>query len=447
MSLPLLQTFPDASDATSRSRSLLAVFASLAFLAGLAGVLFSSTFWLVNFDVATRGAVGPLHGFLGRFVPAELYALLEDLSRDRSTVTPLVVLLLMLALVRGSALVLFRPKRVPRALASSRGHFPFAAGYQTTWVQLGLIGTLWSFLLIGGELGEGLQDPAASVLVLVESFNTALLSTLSGILGAFIVGPLVALAFRNRLMAADIREESSTSLFEQLERQLGELTRRARETSSSFGPSPTAEGLEGSPSLTESALGTSRALGELEGRIDQLDVQGSVGQLVDELVERLTRAHHEALGRVQEAVDRRHADTVEALVQGLEQLGEGITSGQEELGKGLREGLSELAEAQRREREAGREALTGRLTKLEGRLRGDHRRLTEAVEERPLELIREVEKEGREAVLRSIAEARTALEGGIRNLSSSVRTQRRTRGGDPPGRNLWSFLRGLWRRS
>ena len=36
-------------------------------------------------------------------------------------------------------------------MAASRESFPFPLRYQTTWVQLGLLGTLWSFLLIGNR--------------------------------------------------------------------------------------------------------------------------------------------------------------------------------------------------------------------------------------------------------------------------------------------------------
>jgi hypothetical protein len=448
MTLPLLRNASEAPPvAPGRGRSLLAALAVVTLLPAVAGVLFSILFWLVNFDTASKGLITSLHGRLDATLPADLHHFLVTLSRDASTVTPLVALMLALAVARGCALVLFRPARLPRALAVSRGHFPFAAGYQTTWVQLGLIGTLGSFLLIGQQLRSGLDDPDRSVQVLLESFDTALLSTLSGVVAAFILGPLLAGAFRARLLAAGVEEETASSQVQQLTRQLTALARRTRETSLSFGVSPPAEGAAGAPSLMESALGTSRALGELEGRIQEFEIRGFAGRIVDDLVERLTRSHHEALARVEAAVDQRHAATNEALVQGLAQLGQGIVSGQEGLGRGLREGLAELAAAQRQERDGERDALLGRLAEIEGRLQADNRRLTQAIEERPLELIREVEKEGRETVLRSLAAARNALERGLRDLSSAVREMPRASGDVAPARGWWERMRLVRRRS
>jgi hypothetical protein len=448
VTLPLLGTASSIQRvAPGRARTLLAAFALVALVLGVLSAVFSGIFWLVNLDDASKGYITPLHDLLLEALPSDFHALLVTLSHDASTVTPLIAQMLALAVARGSVLVLFRPERLPRALASTRGHFPFTAGYQTTWVQLGLIGTLWSFLLIGRELGAGLQDPARSVLVLVRSFDTALLSTLSGIVGAFILGPLLTGAFRARLASAGVHEESAASLVQQLQLQLTELTTQVQETSRSLGTLPSAGTADGASSLTESAAGASRALGELQGRIQQFEIQGFAGRLLDELVERLSRVHGEAIARLEAAVDQRQAATAEALIQGLTHLGQGIVSGQQELGQGLRDGLAELGAAQRRERQSEGQALVGRLAELERRLQADNQRLGKAIEERPLDLIREVEKEGRQSVLQSIAEAKSAIERGIRDLSTTIRTSPRAPAGKPPAQGLWSRLRWPWRRS
>jgi len=446
MTIPLLRTAPELSWATpGRNRSLLAAFSLGALLPAAAGAGFSAVFWLVNLDTASGGSIGPLHQALHQVLPGTALDLLISLSKDASTVTPLIALMLTLAVARGALRVLFRPETLPRALSSTRGHFPFTPTYQTTWVQLGLIGTLWSFLLIGKELGSGLQDPAKGVLLLVRAFDTALLSTLSGVIGAFILGPLLTRAFKTRLSSAGVRPQSSSSVVEELESGLSELTSRAWETSRSLGAGTPEETHADVSPLTDCAFGVSRALERLEVQLRGLEVGELVGRILDELVDRMTRAHADALARLEATMDQKHAATSETLVRGLAELGQGLEQGQRDLGQGLRDGLAALGGARQREREEDRQFLAGRIDTLDHRLETEARRLGKAIEERPLALLEEAERKGRQAVFEKISEARAALEGRVEELTAAVRSLPNPPA-SVPGPRWWERLRLPWSR-
>lgn len=66
--------------------------------------------------------------------------------------------------------------------------FPFPQRYRITWVQLGLVGTLWGFLLLGFGLEHKTSDQE-TIHLLVQSFGTALLSTFTAVVLAYIAAP------------------------------------------------------------------------------------------------------------------------------------------------------------------------------------------------------------------------------------------------------------------
>jgi MotA/TolQ/ExbB proton channel family len=70
---------------------------------------------------------------------------------------------------------------------------PFFNTLETTLVQLGLVGTIWGFLLIGWRMsGIDLTKGTTSALrILLDAFGTALLSTFTGVVLAYIFAPLV----------------------------------------------------------------------------------------------------------------------------------------------------------------------------------------------------------------------------------------------------------------
>jgi hypothetical protein len=89
---------------------------------------------------------------------------------------------------------------------------PFFDSLETTFVQLGLAGTIWGFLLIGWRIGRtlhgggetqgdggfgisptGLQgaETQSALQILLDAFGTALVSTFTGVMLAFVAAPLI----------------------------------------------------------------------------------------------------------------------------------------------------------------------------------------------------------------------------------------------------------------
>jgi hypothetical protein len=81
--------------------------------------------------------------------------------------------------------------------------FPFPRNFANTWVQLGLIGTIWGFLLLGFGLHSrtGLRESEAIISLLVQAFGTALLSTFAGVVLAYVAAPLVREGFARCLVS------------------------------------------------------------------------------------------------------------------------------------------------------------------------------------------------------------------------------------------------------
>ena len=426
-----------------RSQAWLRVFAGVGLAAAAGGSLFSAVYWLVNLNHAVSGGLPLLDPFLHRSLSDGWRAFFEGLSKDASTMTPLIALLLSASILYGSVLVLFRPERLPRVLAGGREHFPFRTGYQTTLVQLGLIGTLWSFLLIGNRLDPSIGDPSESVTLLVTAFGTALLSTFSGVVGAFILGPLVATAFRARLSAAGIREESTPGILDQLRQGLRDLSVRAGEASSSLQAESgeKGNGAEARP-LMDSVRGLSEALEKLRDRVQAFEAEEPVGRVVDTLVERIAEMQERQLERLEKASEARHGKTAETLADALEQASRGIETGQAALGRELKAGLAELGtnlgtqlgvrlgaqlgahlgERWEEQRAEDREALLGKLTAVEGGIERGHRQLEKVIEERSSEAIR-IASESREprALLDKVDGVGRELRTEMRNLATVLR--------------------------
>lgn len=78
--------------------------------------------------------------------------------------------------------------------------FPFPARYQVTCIQLGFIGTLWGFLMIGWRLNKSLGSDANQSVetldILLKAFGTALISTFTAVVLAYVAAPLVRSVWR-----------------------------------------------------------------------------------------------------------------------------------------------------------------------------------------------------------------------------------------------------------
>ena len=355
----------------------------------LAGVAVSAVFWVVSLNVATSEEIVWLNDALSSVLSETQKALLTGLSDDASTITPLILLMFFFGGLRGSWSYLFRFEQLPRQLARSHGAYPFPARYQSTWIQLGLIGTLWSFLLLGTQLKVGI-DPAESVTILVIAFGTALLSTFAGVVGAYVLGPLVSKVFQGVLARVGAHPESTPSLLRELTVELGGLAAGVATASRSLA---TAEGEKSGPaqSLSRSVGETTLALGRLREHVEALNPEAALGRWTDALVDRLTDAWDDRLCRVEGALAADRESIALALRTGLRELGESLGRGRGELAEGLRL-IFEQAEQRREAADArGRELLSSGLKAVAQDLAALTRQLEAASERRSEELSRTLE--------------------------------------------------------
>lgn len=120
-------------------------------------------------------------------IPAAIQPLLQDLS----LVSPLLVAFTLLCLILASLRLLrLRPglENYPRS-----AHFPFPEAYRGYFVQFGLIGTIVGFVIAFSNISPGLQGQSE---VLLEALGTALWSTLTAIVLAYGLCPLLELLFQ-----------------------------------------------------------------------------------------------------------------------------------------------------------------------------------------------------------------------------------------------------------
>jgi gas vesicle protein len=209
--------------------------------------------WVINIDSAFTkiGGIDIGMGWPKKNIFLDLLpdALLDLITVDLSSVTTFLIMLTYLFIISGIN-KLYQVKTGKRSLdKSSIEHFPFWDSYRTTFVQLGLVGTLFAFIIAFGSakiltasdnhkpvqleqkwfsdsdsnirtssespndtipaditktpisdtsVNVGKSSTSASI-ILLDALGTALWSTFSAILLAFILCPIIEMAFRNRI--------------------------------------------------------------------------------------------------------------------------------------------------------------------------------------------------------------------------------------------------------
>lgn len=197
--------------------------------------------WIINLALALHRITDVDLGLdtLASYVsqaPASISYLVQV---DLSTVTTL--LFLIVAIFTTMGLERYAQIKKGRLVlnAEEKAHFPFWPTYKTLFVQLGLLGTLFAFIIAFGEAesfvdlpAQANQATAASIVagadvssvsassVLLSALGTALWSTFSAIFLAFIVCPFVIekpfqYALRNRAKGFTITGASLTALAHQ----------------------------------------------------------------------------------------------------------------------------------------------------------------------------------------------------------------------------------------
>lgn len=119
---------------------------------------------------------------------------LRMISMDYSAITPF-----LLSWFFGSVLLSSwrykitwkRKKKVENRLVALGHALPFPRRYQTIWIQMGFIGTLWGFMLIGWRLRNmGSAQTVETLDILLKAFGTALLSTFTAVVLVYILAPV-----------------------------------------------------------------------------------------------------------------------------------------------------------------------------------------------------------------------------------------------------------------
>lgn len=341
----------------ARTRTVGAILVILLVI-GAVGLALSTVYWLVDLDWVLRDVGGPggwamaggaeggaaevgwpaLHRRLQELVPERLLAALTAASKDASTITPLIAMMFFFHLALGSGRGLLSRERIAGAGWHARTSYPFPAGFERTWVQLGLIGTLWSFMVLGGSLRSGL-DPDTTIEILVIAFSTALLSTLTGVVAAYVVAPGVIALFR-RLLPQELatQEEDASELLQGVEKALRGLVASSRKVSVSLA----GRGRESAEaSLHERLEDAGRAVGEFTSTLREPQLAERLGALASGVAEQIESGLSQRLARLEDRSGANLLAFARSLGEGLGELARAIEKGQTGHADRLVEGLNQ----------------------------------------------------------------------------------------------------------
>jgi predicted nucleic acid-binding Zn-ribbon protein len=195
------------------------------FWGSLALLVVSLVAWLVNLEVALQ-SYSPGLVLISDLLPSWLYLQLAWLSADLSTISTLVsVLLFLFPCVQGWKVLRAGNDVLQRREIPSD---PYPLNFSYFLVMLGLAGTLYG-LLIGldvsgvkalGEDGQTVDKIKESLDQLLGGTATALLSSLLGLVGAFLAAKPLTWLFQ---WATELSEEEELGLAETIERLVGDM--------------------------------------------------------------------------------------------------------------------------------------------------------------------------------------------------------------------------------
>ena len=208
----------------------------LLFVVSLCTLFFSAVAWLVNLEIALQ-VIFPDLTFIDSLVPILIYDWFAWLSADLSTISMLVPLLLALfpCIQCWRVLKAGNNELVRRKISSD----PYPENFSYFLVMLGLAGTLYGLFIgldVSGvkELGEKDQQIGninESLDQLLGGTATALLSSLLGLIGAFLAARPLTWIFQ---WATDLHEEEELGLSETIEKLAGDM-QKLGDASRAFG--------------------------------------------------------------------------------------------------------------------------------------------------------------------------------------------------------------------
>ena len=338
-------------------------------LACLVLLIPAAAFFLVNLELAAR-VFHPGFQFFERLLPAAVFRAGIPLSADLSTISTLVPVLILLFPLVQALRILRAGARAPAVLRELKAD-PYPPHFAFFLVMLGLVGTLYG-MLIGLQTsgvteigGAGINRESVQVTLdrLIGGTATAILSSLVGIVGAFIVARPVPWLFR-QLTGVEQEEgrRTLTDTLAELTRDLQRLGAASRDLASQLPPGALQQFRAQVDRLEAGVSDAVRHLAPLAGHLQLLQENAakmlahtarleSVDQAVRDQGARLDRLH-EALhqlgahaGRTNELLERQLAESRDQQQALLAQLAAAATAAQE----GLRDG--------RKDRDALRRAL------------------------------------------------------------------------------------------
>ncbi|HEX7181355.1 MAG TPA: MotA/TolQ/ExbB proton channel family protein [Thermoanaerobaculia bacterium] len=276
---------------------------------------------------------------------------------DLSTVTTLVVALTLFAVTRGVWSIRNAPGGEPWKLWHPG--FPFSHGFRNLLIQLGLLGTIFAFIVAFDDMARSTKSTSADAptydpTILIAPLGTALWSTFAGIAVAFLVLPPLEALFKKAMGAGKV--DDAHQGVEAVGSSIAELERRARDSAAALerlsrqvGSLEADLGREAFKKAAELGEGLRKALGQLDGAARDLKpaldstrevlaafpdpVRGAT-ELVLSLKGELT-LHRRAALHLSESLDRAHhllsvfADPrrgVGAVVESLAGTGAGLQS-------------------------------------------------------------------------------------------------------------------------
>ncbi len=277
----------------------------------------------------------------GKYVP-----FLKKISRDLSAVTPFILLWFFGSFTWGSW-KLIRDRELTKNVKREE-MFPLPENYETTWIQLGFIGTLWGFLIIGfrmEQIGHTLGTDALDIMT--KAFGTALLSTFTAVVMVYIIAPSAKSFYR---WVIGISYEKPTHPW----------------------PNEIASQLR---ALSEALKATTRGVSILRGEIESLNKEisslsfGTVIGLIEDISKKMDDQYREIQAirtKAEKGVEKR-----DEIITGLKNISQSYSSFVNQLGKKL-DNLTTTTKETAKEVQAGfedaKEGIKGEISASAGSL-------------------------------------------------------------------------------
>ena len=188
-------------------------------------LIISTALWLINIEFAIR-LFHPEFSMILRYIPTSIFHILELLSSDFSTVSTLIPVLICL-------FPIVSLNKLEKNNTEITETFPYPENFPFFLVMLGLAGTLYGLLIGLDSSGLSALDSETSgapeiretIDRLLDGTATALLSSLVGIIGAFIVVKPVPMIFQTFLHIKDDEENDIEQVIENLTTQFANLNK------------------------------------------------------------------------------------------------------------------------------------------------------------------------------------------------------------------------------